>query len=58
MEKYLPVDSQIEALTNSLNILIGKYNKAKSENRLADIKRLQEDINDAKEMLSVIIDEL
>ncbi len=57
-EKYLPVDSQIEALTSSINILISKYSKAKSENRLADIKRLQEDINDAKEMLAVIIDEL
>ncbi len=58
IEKFLPVDSQIEALTNTINILIAKYNKAKSENRLATIKRLQDDINDAKEMLSVIIDEL
>lgn len=57
-EKYYPVDSQIEALTNTLKILTEKYIKAKSENRLESIKRLQEDINDAKEMLSVIIDEL
>lgn len=57
-ERFSPVDSQIEALSNSLKILTEKYNKAKSENRLDSIKRLQEDINDAKEMLSMIIDEL
>ncbi len=57
-EKYSPVDSQIEALSNSVKILTDKYNRAKMENRLESIKRLQEDINDAKEMLAVIIDEL
>jgi len=57
-EKYSPVDSQIEALTNTLKILTEKYNRAKKENRLTSIKGLQDDINDAKEMLSMIIDEL
>jgi metallo-beta-lactamase family protein len=57
-ERFSPVDSQIEALTNSLKLLTEKYNKAKSENRLESIKGLQNDINDAKEMLSMIIDEL
>ncbi len=57
-EKFSPVDSQIDALTNSLKILIEKYNKAKADNRLESIKKLQEDINDAKEMLSMIIDRL
>jgi len=41
-----------------LNILIARYNKAKEENRLTSLRRLQEDINDVKEMISVIIDEL
>jgi metallo-beta-lactamase family protein len=57
-ERFSPVDSQIEALTNTLKLLTEKYNKAKSENRLESIKGLQNDINDAKEMLSMIIDEL
>jgi len=57
-DRFVPVDSQIESLTHTINILIDKYNKAKRENRLSSIKRLQDDINDAKEMLSMIIDEL
>lgn len=57
-DRFVPVDRQVEALTSTINILIEKYNKAKKENRLTSIKRLQDDINDAKEMLSMIIDEL
>ncbi|HOP63536.1 MAG TPA: MBL fold metallo-hydrolase [Spirochaetota bacterium] len=57
-EKYLPVDSQIESLTNTMNLLIKKYDRAKAENRLEYIKTLQDDINDVKEMIAVIIDEL
>ena len=57
-DRFVPVDRQIEALTSTINILMEKYNKAKKENRLSSIKRLQDDINDAKEMLSMIIHEL
>jgi len=57
-DKFAAVDKQLESLTNTLNILIARYNKAKEENRLTSLRRLQEDINDVKEMISVIIDEL
>ena len=57
-DRFVPVDKQIESLTSTINILINKYNRAKKDNKLSSIKRLQEDINDAKEMLSMIIDEL
>ncbi|NLV66581.1 MAG: hypothetical protein GXY14_02790, partial [Spirochaetes bacterium] len=57
-DRFVPVDKQIESLTSTINILMEKYSKAKKENRLSSIKRLQDDINDAKEMLSMIIDEL
>jgi len=58
VDRFAAVDKQLESLTNTLNILIARYNKAKEENRLTSLRRLQEDINDVKEMISVIIDEL
>ncbi len=57
-EPFTAVDKELESLNESLKILMNKYQKARDENHRLDMKQLQEDINDAKEMISMIIDEL
>jgi metallo-beta-lactamase family protein len=55
---YTTVDREIETLTNSLKSLTEKYRRARDESRIRDMKKLQTDLNDAREMLSLIMDEL
>lgn len=55
---FTTVDREIEALKSSIDTLTAKYNRAKKENRLRDIKKLQSDLNDSREMLALIIEEL
>ncbi|MBN2039775.1 MAG: MBL fold metallo-hydrolase [Spirochaetes bacterium] len=57
-DSYTAVDRELEALTESLKSLTEQYKRARKENRLKDVKRLQVDINDAREMLALIIEEL
>jgi metallo-beta-lactamase family protein len=57
-EPFNAVDREIESLSESLKILVNKYQKAREENRRLDMRQLQEDINDAREMISLIIDEI
>ncbi|MCU0822598.1 MAG: MBL fold metallo-hydrolase [Spirochaetes bacterium] len=54
---FTTVDREVEALKASIDTLTAKYTRAKSENRLHDIKKLQTDLNDAREMLAMIIEE-
>lgn len=57
-DTFTAVDREIESLAESIDILKNKYQKAKEKNSLRDIHKLQEDINDARELLSIVIDEL
>lgn len=57
-DSFSGLDREVEALTESLKLLVEKYNRAKTGNRTIQIKKLQDDINDAREMLSMIIDDL
>jgi hypothetical protein len=57
-DSYAGLDAEIDSLSQSLKTLLDRYARAKKENNLRDLKRLQDDINDAREMISVIIDEL
>jgi metallo-beta-lactamase family protein len=55
---FTTVDREVEALKSSIETLAAKYTRAKSTNRLHDIKKLQIDLNDAREMLAMLIEEL
>jgi len=57
-DSYTPVDHELESLGNFLTMLEGKYHKAKEEKRTLDLRKLQEDMNDAREMIAFIIDKL
>ncbi|HRZ27629.1 MAG TPA: MBL fold metallo-hydrolase [Spirochaetota bacterium] len=57
-DTFNAVDGEIGGLEETIRVLVNKYRKARDENRRIDMKQLQEDINDAREMLSMIIDEL
>jgi len=58
VDSYTVADHEIQALSESLATLTDKYNRAKEKNRLKNIKQLQEDINDVREMIALIINEL
>jgi len=58
VQSFSPVDQEIDRLSSTLKDLIAKYNKAKENDNLQNIIQLQNDINDAREMISIIIDEL
>lgn len=55
---YSSLDREIEALNESVKILNEKYARAKSVKRIGELKKLQDEINDAREMLGMIIDDL
>jgi metallo-beta-lactamase family protein len=57
-DTYNTVDHEIEALTESLKSLTGQYKRARDEKRIKDMKKLQSDLNDAREMIALIMDEL
>jgi metallo-beta-lactamase family protein len=58
VDVFTTVDREVEALKASIETLAAKYTRAKNENRLHDIKKLQIDLNDAREMLAMVIEEL
>jgi hypothetical protein len=53
-----PIDKEVEGLNDTIHILMNKYKKVRDENRALDMKQLKEDINDAREWIAMIIDEL
>ncbi|MFH0974415.1 MAG: MBL fold metallo-hydrolase [Spirochaetota bacterium] len=57
-ETYTTVDHEIEALTEALKSLSEQYKHARDEKRIKDMKKLQSDLNDAREMLALISYEL
>ena len=57
-ETYTTVDREMEALTESLKSLTEQYRRARDEGRIRDMKKLQTDLNDAREMVALIMDEL
>ncbi len=57
-DNYTTVDREVEALSDSLKSLIGQYKRARDDGRIRDMKKLQSDLNDAREMLALITDEL
>ncbi len=58
VDTYTTVDREVEALTESLKSLTEQYKRARDERKLIDVKKLQEDINDVREMLALIEEEL
>ena len=57
-DTFTSLDRDIESLAEIISTINEKYKRAKNENKIKKIKHLQEDINDAKQMLAMIIDEL
>ncbi|MBN2401953.1 MAG: MBL fold metallo-hydrolase [Spirochaetes bacterium] len=55
---YTTVDREVEALTESLKSLTEQYRRARDGRRIKDMKKLQTDLNDAREMIALIMDEL
>lgn len=52
------LDKEIEKLSNSLTILSEKYAKVKSTKKAGEMRKILEDIHDARAMLKMIIDEM
>ena len=52
------LDSHIDALSETLRKLKDKYQKTKEQNRISRLAKIQEEINDAREMIETVIDEL
>ena len=57
-DRYTTADREIEALTETFNGLIDQYSRLRKKNKIGNLKKLEEDINDAREMLNMIIDEI
>lgn len=57
-DSYTVIDRQINTLHESLQTLQARLDMAKGNSRRLQLKSLEEDINDVKEMLSMIIDGL
>lgn len=57
-DTFTTVDHEVEALNSTIQTLNEQYKRARDENRLQDVKKLQADINDVREMLTLIMDEL
>ena len=52
------LDSHIDALSETLRKLKDKYQKTKEQNRISRLAQIQGEINDARELLETVIDEL
>ncbi len=57
-DTFTTVDREIEALTESLKSLVEQYKRTRNDKTFKDVKKLQTDINDAREMLALIKEEL
>ncbi len=52
------VDTEISSLVAEIERLKDAYRTAKEKNRIGDVVRLQEDIHDTRELVSMIIDDI
>jgi hypothetical protein len=52
------IDRELDSLSQSLTILIEKYEKVKNTKNLGTIRKIQDDIEDVKGMIKMIIDEM
>jgi metallo-beta-lactamase family protein len=57
-DSFSEVDTEIDALTETLAVLKVKYGKAREKSALKDMQKLKDEINDARVRLSGIADEL
>ncbi len=58
MEANPGLDTEIEKLSQSFKILMDKYNKAKITKKAGEMRKIQEDIHDARALMKMIIDEM
>jgi len=58
LEPSPSLDSELESLAQSVKILIDKYSKVKNSKNLGKIRKINDDIEDVKGMMKMIIDEL
>ncbi|HOT43356.1 MAG TPA: MBL fold metallo-hydrolase [Spirochaetota bacterium] len=58
METGSGLDTEIEKLSQSLQILVDKYNRAKSTKKAGEMRKIQDDIHDARALIKMIIDEI
>jgi metallo-beta-lactamase family protein len=58
METDPVLDTEIEKLSQSFKILMEKYNKIKSTKKAGEMRKVQEDIHDARALMKMIIDEM
>lgn len=52
------LDRELDSLSQSVKTLIEKYTKVKNTKNLGNIRKIQDDIQDVKEMMKMIIDEM
>ncbi len=52
------LDTEIEKLSQSFKILLDTYNKVKSTKKAGEMRKIQEDIHDARALMKMIIDEM
>jgi len=55
---YNEVDTEFQFLTESIQRFQDLYSKAKADNRFLDVARIRDDLNDAREMVKMLIDDL
>ncbi|MFW5862949.1 MAG: MBL fold metallo-hydrolase RNA specificity domain-containing protein [Spirochaetota bacterium] len=58
VDSFDEIDNEMESLEHMLATLKARYAQAKEENRNIDLDQLEEDINDIKGLMGVIVDEL
>ena len=58
MEPDPGLDAEIEGLSQSYKVLMEKYNRIKSTKKAGEMRKLQEDIHDARALMKMIIDEM
>lgn len=58
METNPDLDSEIEKLSQSMKILTEKYTRVKSMKKSGEMRKLQDDIHDARALMKMIIDEM
>ena len=57
-DAFTSLDREIESLSLSMKSLIDKYNQVKHVKNLGEMRKLQEDIQDVREMMKMISDEM
>ena len=58
VDSFDRVDGEIESLNRMLEMLKARYTQAKEENKKIDLAQLEEDIDDVRGLIGMIVDEL